>query len=97
MTIKGQPDLGTQSIESAGGRGDPDSNLMYKDVFGRPPIQALYGFPACVLQVYFRGVCAGEMLSRLRCAQENDVPLKRNKCAFLSLSKKPLFRPYVRA
>jgi hypothetical protein len=31
---------------------------------------ALYGFTACVLQVYFRGVSADEMLSRLKRAIE---------------------------
>ena len=54
MTIKGQPDLVTQSIESADGRGDPDSNLMCEDAFGRPTMQALYGFPECILQVRAR-------------------------------------------
>jgi hypothetical protein len=51
MTIKGQPDLVMQSIELADGRGDPDSNLICEGAFGRPTMQALYGFPECMLQV----------------------------------------------
>jgi hypothetical protein len=42
MTIKGRPDLVMLSIESADGRGDPDSNLMCEVAFGRPTMQALY-------------------------------------------------------
>ena len=33
MTIKGRPDLVMLSIESADGRGDPDSNLMCEVAF----------------------------------------------------------------
>jgi hypothetical protein len=54
MTIKGRPDLVMLSIESADGRGDPDSDLMCEDAFGRPTMQALYGFPECILQVRAR-------------------------------------------
>ena len=38
------------------------SNHIGKDALGRPRMLALYGFPACVLQVYFKDVRVGEML-----------------------------------
>ena len=49
---------------------------------------ALYGFPACVLQVYFKDVRVGEMLSRWKCAIEMEkmrISFSLQKAVILAL------------